>query len=268
MSSPEPSRLARLSMSLPAELFRQLDMMVEERGLPSRSQLIAELIRHALAEHEALTRPEDMLAPYEAITGTAVDMARFRFWLVYSCLWWGVCCLVMADIWRRSDQSGPERLVIGRRVSEVEIDLLLMLANDLPPAEGAMEWPSTQRAPENGVPTGAALADAVSLWIDRQIGASASGHTRFEAKVAINALGMAARDAALGPGFRSAQARRLADLGLDAPGLVTLLRRDPAGVTPAIHAHLRHLAAENCLTDQPRYAGLAIAQAAWAKNPG
>jgi CopG family nickel-responsive transcriptional regulator len=58
----EPASLARLSMSLPAELFRQLDMMVEERGLPSRSQLIAELIRHALAEHEALTRPEDMLA--------------------------------------------------------------------------------------------------------------------------------------------------------------------------------------------------------------
>jgi len=58
----ETASLARLSMSLPAELFRQLDVMVEERGLPSRSQLIAELIRHALAEHEALTRPEDMLA--------------------------------------------------------------------------------------------------------------------------------------------------------------------------------------------------------------
>ena len=60
--SAEPTSLARLSMSLPAELFRQLDVMVVERGLPSRSQLIAELIRHALAEHEALTRPEDMLA--------------------------------------------------------------------------------------------------------------------------------------------------------------------------------------------------------------
>ena len=58
----EPTSLARLSMSLPADLFRQLDLMVEERGLPSRSQLIAELIRHALAEHEALTRPEEMLA--------------------------------------------------------------------------------------------------------------------------------------------------------------------------------------------------------------
>lgn len=58
----EPASLARLSMSLPSELFRQLDVMVEERGLPSRSQLIAELIRHALAEHEALTRPEETLA--------------------------------------------------------------------------------------------------------------------------------------------------------------------------------------------------------------
>ncbi|MFN3424311.1 MAG: CopG family ribbon-helix-helix protein [Novosphingobium meiothermophilum] len=54
--------LARMSMSLPASLFRQLDMMVEERKLPSRSQLIAELIRHALAKHEAYTRPEEMLA--------------------------------------------------------------------------------------------------------------------------------------------------------------------------------------------------------------
>jgi CopG family transcriptional regulator, nickel-responsive regulator len=58
----EPTSLARLSMSLPSELLRQLDAMVDERELPSRSQLIAELIRHALAEHEAFARPEGMLA--------------------------------------------------------------------------------------------------------------------------------------------------------------------------------------------------------------
>ncbi len=40
------SQLARLSVSLPAELLAQLDAMVAERGLPSRSQMIAELIRH------------------------------------------------------------------------------------------------------------------------------------------------------------------------------------------------------------------------------
>lgn len=44
-------QLARLSVSLPAELLAQLDAMVAARGLPSRSQMIAELIRHELAEH-------------------------------------------------------------------------------------------------------------------------------------------------------------------------------------------------------------------------
>jgi CopG family nickel-responsive transcriptional regulator len=43
--------LARLSVSLPSELLVRLDAMVEERALPSRSQMISELIRHALAEH-------------------------------------------------------------------------------------------------------------------------------------------------------------------------------------------------------------------------
>ena len=47
------NHLARLSISLPAELLEQLDTMVAERGLPSRSQMIAELIRHELAEHSA-----------------------------------------------------------------------------------------------------------------------------------------------------------------------------------------------------------------------
>lgn len=49
--SESPAPLARLSVSLPAELMAQLDAMVAERGLPSRSQMIAELIRHELAEH-------------------------------------------------------------------------------------------------------------------------------------------------------------------------------------------------------------------------
>jgi CopG family transcriptional regulator, nickel-responsive regulator len=51
MRSASTAELARLSVSLPGELLARLDAMVEERGLPSRSQKIAELIRRALAEH-------------------------------------------------------------------------------------------------------------------------------------------------------------------------------------------------------------------------
>ena len=54
--------LARLSLSMPAELLSQLDAMVAERGLPSRSQMIAELIRFELAEHSGERSPEAVLA--------------------------------------------------------------------------------------------------------------------------------------------------------------------------------------------------------------
>jgi CopG family nickel-responsive transcriptional regulator len=57
-----PHGLSRLSMSLPSDLFHQLDLMVQERGLPSRSQLISELIRNALADHGEVTHPEALLA--------------------------------------------------------------------------------------------------------------------------------------------------------------------------------------------------------------
>ena len=61
----QPS-LVRLSVSLPAELFQELDAMVAERAVANRSQMIAELIRNALAEHNARPAgqcdcmPEDM----------------------------------------------------------------------------------------------------------------------------------------------------------------------------------------------------------------
>ena len=56
--STDPSRaapgatpqLARIGVSLPGALLSQVDQMVAERGLPGRSQLIAELIRHEVAE--------------------------------------------------------------------------------------------------------------------------------------------------------------------------------------------------------------------------
>lgn len=57
----QPS-LVRLSISLPAELFSELDTMVSEREVGNRSQMIAELIRKELAEHNAREKPDNVLA--------------------------------------------------------------------------------------------------------------------------------------------------------------------------------------------------------------
>ena len=73
--------LSRLSMSLPTERYRQLDVMVHERGLPSRSQLIAELIRHALADHGEETHPDALLAGTITLVYRA-NMGRVRELLV------------------------------------------------------------------------------------------------------------------------------------------------------------------------------------------
>jgi CopG family nickel-responsive transcriptional regulator len=62
MNALPQSSLVRLSVSLPADLFAELDAMVAERDVANRSQMIAELIRNALAEHHARERPETVLA--------------------------------------------------------------------------------------------------------------------------------------------------------------------------------------------------------------
>ena len=108
----EPASLARLSMSLPADLFRQLDMMVEERGLPSRSQLIAELIRHALAEHEALTRPENMLAGTVTLIYRA-DRGRVRQQLAQTQIDYLKEVILSQHVFLEGDQSLEVLLVQG-----------------------------------------------------------------------------------------------------------------------------------------------------------
>jgi CopG family transcriptional regulator, nickel-responsive regulator len=62
MPDSAPDHLARLSMSLPASLLDAFDRMVGDRGLPSRSSAMTELIRGAVADHAERMRPDDVVA--------------------------------------------------------------------------------------------------------------------------------------------------------------------------------------------------------------
>lgn len=50
-ATPRSEKVARFSVSLPAELLDELDAMVTSRGFPSRSHAIAEMARERLLEH-------------------------------------------------------------------------------------------------------------------------------------------------------------------------------------------------------------------------
>ena len=71
---------------------------------------------------------EALFAAYEAAGGASVDAVRVRFWEVLGTLQWGLMCSGMAEVFRSGADPSVERAMIGRRASEVEIDLLDYLA--------------------------------------------------------------------------------------------------------------------------------------------
>jgi aminoglycoside phosphotransferase (APT) family kinase protein len=56
-----------------------------------------------------------------------VDPARVHFWAVLAALKWGVICQLQSFAHRRGGPPSVERAAIGRRVTEAELDLLLVL---------------------------------------------------------------------------------------------------------------------------------------------
>jgi CopG family nickel-responsive transcriptional regulator len=103
--------LARLSISLPADLANSLDQMVAERGLPSRSQLIAELIRHQLAEHHAKC-PDAMLAGTITLVYRA-DSGRVRHSLAQAQVAYVTEIISSQHVFLEDDQSLEVLLVQG-----------------------------------------------------------------------------------------------------------------------------------------------------------
>lgn len=194
---------------------------------------------------------EDYLAAYEAAGGRPVDPARFRFWTIYRMVWWALGCLRNAQMWRSGDDRMLERVVISRRTSEQELDLLLLLEEDAPDAEQtapviAPRWTS----PRYGEATSGEIAQAVSEWLGT-IKTRMEGHDRFQLAVARNALGMIARDDSLLPRITDidlAAALLAGDASLDSPGLLATLRAD---------------ALEKLEADVPKYPALAVARRKW-----
>ncbi len=195
---------------------------------------------------------ETYFSAYERHGGRTVNRPRFRFWLVYRTLWWALGCLQMADIWRSGADRTLERAVIGRRTSENELDLLLLLEEDAPLGERAkVTLPEHATVAETGEPSSLELVEAVRDWIANDVKAKAEGRDRFMAAVAMNALAIAMRELSNPAGARDAElATGLLDgtVTLAAPGILLRLRKDMlAKVT----------------TDSPKYASLAAARELW-----
>ncbi len=193
---------------------------------------------------------EDYIAAYEAEAGIKVDWARFRFWTIYRTVWWALGCLKMAAQWRSGADRMLERVVISRRTSEQELDLLLLLEEDAPEAERGAIVCAKVPGESLGEACKGELATAVSEWLET-IKPLMEGHNRFQWAVARNALGMIARDDAIMPETLN---RALAEDFLE--GRCSL-------ATSGVLASLRKAALEKLSADVPKYPALGFARKKW-----
>ena len=201
---------------------------------------------------------EDYFAAYEDEAGVSVDRERFRYWLIHRTVWWAMGCLKCARVWRDGSDRMLERVVISRRTSEQELDLLMLLEEDAPEEERARPLgetfpvhihPATRRA-KPGEAGFAELAEAISEWLET-IKGQMKGHDRFQLAVARNALGMIQREWHYFP-----EAFDIAYPNQVRMGLRSL-------ETPGWLASLRQTALAKVSIDSPKYPALAVAREKW-----
>jgi len=194
---------------------------------------------------------ENYIAAYEAEAGVTIDPARFRFWTIYRTVWWALGCLKMTAQWRSGADRMLERVVISRRTSEQELDLLLLLEEDAPEAERARPVILADMSCTHlGEASQEEMATAIAEWLDT-LKDKLTGHDRFQLAVARNALGMIAREADLLP--------MEVDLLLSEELLVGEKTLQSSGLL----ADLRSRALQKLNADVPKYPALKAAREKW-----
>lgn len=167
---------------------------------------------------------DDLVAAYEAASGTQVDRAALHWWELLGTLKWGIMCVAQAETHRLGVVRSVELAAIGRRVCEVEHDVLLLLAGP-----GGSPAPVVERRVAVGgvdvggvgvvtgphdVPSATELLEAVQEFLTGDVMAVTEGRVRFHARVAANVVAIVARELEVGPAQAQHHARRLLSLGV------------------------------------------------------
>jgi len=212
---------------------------------------------------------DTLIMAYNRVSGRSISKSSVKYWMVYSSLWWGICCLNMIGIWREGIDRALERTVIGKRMSEVEIDVLMLLEDMAGITPKTVKWDVPQStSPQDdakGDTKNIELLQAMQGWIETDIMPISEGRNLFQARVARNALGILQRSTEMGPMFQEARNSRLKALGLTQAEFTQGLRNGRLTLSdPDISNHLRLTTLERLSIDQPKYAGLKTALKKWS----
>jgi aminoglycoside phosphotransferase (APT) family kinase protein len=162
---------------------------------------------------------DDLVAGYERAGGVHVDRSALRWWEVLGTLRWGVICIVQTLTHLSGAVRSVELAAIGRRVCEVEWDLLelLGLATAVPGPGPSDESDADSSRPASALhdgPSAIELLEAVREFLESDVMAGTDGRLRFHARVAANVVALVGREMALGPLQEAEHQVRLRSLGV------------------------------------------------------
>lgn len=153
---------------------------------------------------------------YARHSGRRVDADTLAWWELLATLRWGIITVQQAFTHLSGAAASLEHAVIGRRTAEVEWDLLDLL-------DGPDRHPERNdrpaRLPEapnvHDRPTAAELLHAARDALGDDVLPQLDGRAAFQARVAMRAMGIVARELEHAPADQLARAEALAALGAD-----------------------------------------------------
>ena len=265
--------------------FRMGNLLVSEQGLTA--VLDWELVHLGFPEEDiawfsmpswrfgryektagGIATTEEFVAAYEAAGGRKIDHGLLNWFLIYSSLNWGAMALQMAYWWRSGDDRSLERILVGTRISEVEIDLLLMLEEiERVDHTSPLELPRVESPNQSGDVHATELIEAAIEYLSQDLVSNSEGAAKFHARIAANSLTIAKRIIDLGPTYAEQQAARISALNLTYPDFCEQLMNGALDWRrPNILDHLRRSCLERLVMHQPKYAAIKVASDKWRKS--
>ena len=206
---------------------------------------------------------EQLFQGYEDESGISVDLTEVRFWEIFGAFWWSVTCLEMAQGARQDIDASIERVAIGRRSTEGQVDCINLLC---PGLVSISKVNHQQNNPEVSQVT--ELLKEVGVFLRRDVTQTTSGRTQFLSRVSANAVDIVLRDIMNVKAYRKIEQdslRRLLSVENESLEqlrlrLVESLRKETYQLDDeALQAHLRQTTVNQIAIDNPNYSGLSQA---------
>src|SRR5437763_1131377 len=145
-------------------------------------------------------------AAYESAAGRRLDPDRIRFWEIFANVRWAIIALQQSDRYLIGGARDLSTAVIGRRAGECELELLMLLDNNGPPAPARIELgrhadeTPTVLAPMRDLPSGLELAELGRRLLLDEVLPLLPPERHRDLHLVATAIAIAARETAAGEG--------------------------------------------------------------------